>query len=409
MPHFSYRGRDARGAAVTGMLEGQDSGAIADQLMRTGITPVDITPSSRATPVEAPDWLAALTAPAVSDVDLMLFSRQMHSLLKAGVPILRALAGLQESIANRTMKTIIADLRLSLDSGRELSAAMRRHPKVFSGFYVSVVRVGEATGKLDEVFNRLFLYLEFEKDVRDRIKSALRYPFIVLIVMAIALVIVNFAVIPVFAGIFASYKVPLPVLTRGLIATSNFFLAYWHVLAAGTAALLAGLAWYKRTPQGRYQWDRYKLRLPIVGSIILKATLARFARSLGLSTQAGVPIVQGLSVVADVLDNAFITQRLAHMRDGVERGETILRTATVANVFTPVVLQMIAVGEETGSLDDQMFEVADMYEREIDYEIKNLSAQLEPILTVFMGVLVTLLALGVFLPIWDLGSVMLKK
>jgi len=409
VPYFSYRGRDARGAAVTGTLEGQDSGAIADQLMRTGITPVDITLNTRAAPLEAPDWFAALTAPAVTDVDLMLFSRQMYSLLKAGVPILRALAGLQESTSNRTMKTIIADLRVSLDSGRELSAAMRRHPKVFSGFYVNVVRVGEATGKLDEVFQRLFFYLEFEKEIRDRIKSALRYPTIVLVVMAIAIAIVNFAVIPVFARIFATYKVPLPFLTQVLIGTSNFFLAYWHAMAVGIAATLSGIFWYIRTPLGRYAWDRLKLRLPIAGPIIVKATLARFARSLGLATQAGVPIVQGLSVVAETVDNAFMAGRLEQMRDGVERGETILRTATVAGVFTPVVLQMVAVGEETGSLDDQMFEVADMYEREIDYEIKNLSAQLEPILTIFLGVLVAILALGVFLPIWDLGSVMLKK
>jgi len=409
MPAFAYRGRDARGVLVSGKLEGADSSAVADQLLAIGVTPVEIQPAGERVSFEAPEWWLRLSAPPITDVDVMLFSRQMYALLKAGVPIMRALAGLQQSTNNRSLAEVIADLRVSLDAGRELSAAMRSHPKVFGPFYVSVIRIGESTGELDQSFNRMFEYMEFDKEIRDRIKAAVRYPIIVLVVIAAAVAVVNFAVIPAFAKIFEAQKVPLPLLTQLLIGTSNFFLAYWPAILATLAAAVFGAQMYVGTENGRYQWDRWKTRLPLAGPIILRATLARFARGMALAMRAGVPIVQAMSVVAEVVSNAHMALRIQQMRDGVERGESVLRTATAAGIFTPVVLEMISVGEETGELDDLMTEVADMYEREVDYDIKNLAANIEPILTVALGVMVLLLALGVFLPIWGMGSVLLKK
>ncbi len=409
MARYAYRGRDSRGDLVTGTLEGPDTGAIADQLLSIGVTPVDIAPAAGAVGLGAPAWWRSLTAQPITQVDVMLFSRQMYTLLKSGVPILRALAGLQDSTTNASLSEVIGDMRSTLDAGRELSTAMRRHPEVFSTFYVSVVRIGEATGALDDSFDRLFHYIEFEKEMRERINTATRYPLIVLVVIAVAIGVVNFAVIPAFARVFTANKVPLPLLTQLLIASSRFFLEYWPALLIGLVAAVVGFQVYVSTPRGRYQWDRTKLRLPIAGPIVLKATLARFARSLALATRAGVPIVQSLSVVAEVVSNSYVARRIENMRDGVERGESIRRTATASGVFTSVVLEMIAVGEETGELDELLDEVAGMYEREVDYEIKNLSANLEPILTIAMGVMVLLLALGVFLPIWDLSSVLLKR
>ena len=410
MTQFAYRGRNSRGDLVVGRLEAADSGAVADQLLSTGITPVQIDATAS---VEgnggAPEWWRLLTAAQVGDLEVMLFSRQMYTLLRSGVPILRALAGLQESVRNDTLKEVIADLLVNLDAGRELSTAMRRHPKVFSNYYVSIVRVGETTGTLAESFDRMFHHIEFERGVRERIKTALRYPIIVLTAIVVAIAIVNFAVIPAFAKIFAANKVPLPVLTRVLIASSNFFLAWWPAMLVALIALIAGLRAYLRTDGGRYAWDRYKLSLPVAGEIITKATLSRLTRSLAVAMQSGVPIVQGLTVVADVVDNVYIAHRIEQMRDGVERGESLLRTAVAVGVFTPVVLQMIAVGEETGELDELLAEVARMYEREVDYEIRNLSANIEPMLTVAMGVMVLVLALGVFLPIWGIGKVMLGR
>jgi MSHA biogenesis protein MshG len=409
VPAFAYRGRSPQGELVTGTLDGADENAVADQLLSSGVTPVDIKAVAGKSDGDSAQWFQQLTAPKVELVEVSLFSRQMYTLLKAGVPILRALAGLQESATNSTLKAVISDLRVSLDSGRELSVAMRRHPDVFSNFYVSLVRVGETTGQLDEAFSRLFEYLEFEREVRGRIKTALRYPTIVLFVIAGAIAIVNFAVIPAFAKIFAANKVALPILTRVLIASSDFFLAYWPFMLATLFLAVVGLRSFVSTAHGRLVWDRAKLRIPVAGRIVFKATLARFARAFSLSSKAGVPIIQSLTVIAGVVDNSYLARRVEDMREGVERGESVLRTAIASNVFTPVVLQMIAVGEETGELDDLMGEVADMYEREVDYEIKNLSANIEPIITIALGVLVLILAIGVFLPIWEMGSVMLKK
>jgi MSHA biogenesis protein MshG len=412
VPAFAYRGRNGRGEVISGTMDAADQGAVADQLRSTGVTPVDIRATgARSAPKEegGPSLVAQLLAAKVTLLDAALFSRQMYTLLKAGVPIMRALAGLQESAINPTLRDVIADLRASLDAGRELSTAMQRHPDVFSPFYLSVVRVGEATGQLDESFKRLFAYLEFEREVRERIKTALRYPMIVVVVIASAITIVNFAVIPAFARIFESHKVPLPLLTRILIGSSDFFLAYWPVMLVAIVGSVAGFASYIRSKQGRFNWDRLKLRIPIAGPIILKATLARFARSFALLSGAGVPIVQAMNVVSEVVDNAYLSSRIDRMRDGVERGESVLRTAVAAGVFTPVVLQMIAVGEETGELDDLLREVAEMYEREVDHEIKNLATAIEPIITIALGILVLMLALGIFLPMWDMGRVMLNR
>jgi MSHA biogenesis protein MshG len=412
VPVFAYTGRNARGELIKGRLEGNDSGAVADQLVTTGITPVDIRQSSfgdAAGAARGASWTERLFAPPVTLVDLMLFSRQMYTLLKAAVPIMRALAGLEESMINPTFKAIVADLRVSLDSGRELSASMRRHAHVFSNFYISLVRVGESTGMLQDVFLRLYEHLEFEKEIRDRIKSALRYPLFVVAAMVVAIGVINVVVIPAFAKLFAGFNAPLPLMTRVLIGASDFTIHYWPLIIAAAGGAALGFRFWKATPAGKLTWDRFKLRIPVAGTIINKATLARFARGLALSMRSGVPIVQGLTAVAGVVDNDYLAERIEGMREGVERGESVLRTAANAGVFTPVVLQMIAVGDESGALDDLMLEVAELYEREVDYDIKTLAAQIEPILIVFLGVIVLILALGVFLPIWDLSRVALRR
>jgi MSHA biogenesis protein MshG len=407
MPVFSYKGRSARGELVQGSLEGTDSGIIADQLLNTGITPTEIKLTSAeaaSTKSGISIWQRLTRETKVGALELMLFSRQMYTLLKAGVPIMRALAGLQESTQNPAFSAMLQDLRESLDSGRELSTAMRRHPKIFSPFYLSMVQVGEMTGMLDVTFLRLYEHIEFEREMKDRIKSALRYPMFVLIAMAIAIVIVNIFVIPAFAKVFAGFHAELPLMTKILMGFSGFMVAFWPLLLALVIGAVVAFRWWINTADGRYKWDRYKFYIPVAGRIIMKATLARFARSLALSFKSGIPIVQGLNSVALVVDNEFMRSRIEQMRDGVERGENILRTATASGVFNPTVLQMIAVGEETGDLDGLMFEIAGMYEREVEYEIKTLSANIEPIMIVLLGGLVLVLALGIFLPMWDLGK-----
>jgi MSHA biogenesis protein MshG len=407
MPNFSYRGRSGTGETVQGILEGPTAGAVADMLTGSGVTPMEIKPAAATGTGGSVN--IEIFKQKVRHIDVLLFSKQIYTLLKAGVPIMRALTGLQESSTNPAMKTLLQDVRDSLDSGRELSAALARHPKVFTGFYVSMVRVGEMTGRLEEVFIRLFDHMEFERYMKEQVKSALRYPSFVVAAMAIAMIVANVVIIPAFSKVFKGYGADLPLMTRILLNSSEFTIAWWPAMLIGAVALGFGFAHYIRTRIGRLWWDEFKLKIPIAGSIILKATLSRFARSFALASRSGVPIIQALSNVAATVDNAYLASKLDEMRDGVERGESILRTAIRTKVFTPVVIQMIAVGEESGALDEMMQEVADMYQNEVEYALKTLGQRIEPILIIVMGIMVLILALGIFLPMWDLGRVATKR
>ena len=404
MAYFSYKARNSGGELVAGVLESADSDGAAAQLFNLGVTPIEIGPASAA--VSGKAAFAGLLQEKITSFELMLFSRQMYTLLKAGVPILRALTGLQESSTNKAFAAVVGGIRASLDAGRELSAALAQQPEVFPPFYVHMVRIGEMTGRLEEIFLSMFSHLEFEKFMREQVSSAIRYPAFVITTMAVAVIIINLFVIPAFAKVYDSFHAKLPWMTQLLIDFSKFTVAAWPLLLAGAVAAFFGFRAWSRSRSGRLQWDEIKLNIPIAGKIILKATLARFASSFALASRSGLPIVQALSAVAQTLENDFMAAKIERIREGVERGESILHTATASGIFTPVVLQMIAVGEEAGSLDSLLQEVGDMYQREVEYELKTLSSQIEPILIVCLGALVLVLALGVFLPIWDLGKTM---
>jgi len=407
MPSFAYSARDMRGQLMQGIAEGANAAAVADQLIGGGMTPLKIAASTETAERAPAPKLAWGKGAKVQHDDLLLFSRQLHSLLKAGIPITRALSGLQES-ATQAMGQVIRQVRESLESGIELSTSMARQTGVFNNFYVAMIRVGELTGRLDEVFMRLFHHLEFEKLMRDQVKTALRYPSFVVAVMAVAICVINLFVIPAFQKVFDGFGAELPLVTRMLIGFSKFMLAGWPYLLAGAAGAVFGFRAWTKTESGRHLWDRTKLRLPIAGKIARKATLARFARSFALALKSGVPVVQAMSVVATTVENAYVGSAIDKMREGVERGDSVLRTAAASGIFTPVVLQMIAVGEESGTLDEMLSEVADFYQQDVEYELKSLSSQIEPILIIFLGVLVLILALGVFLPVWDLGKAAIK-
>lgn len=409
MSAFSYRGRNGAGEIVQGVLEGATSGEVAGVLLNTGVTPIEIKAApERALKQKEGGKAFTLFGDKIGHVEILLFTRQLYTLLKAGLPIMRALAGLQESAVNMAMKSLLGQLRESLDSGRELSVSMARHPRVFSSFYLAMVHVGEMTGRLEEVFLRLHEHLDFERFMREQVKAALRYPSFVMIAMAAAITVVNVMVIPAFAQVFAGANMELPLLTRMLIGFSNFMVNYWYILLAGVIGLVFGFRSWIATASGRQTWDRVKLDIPIAGKIVRKATLARFARSFALASRSGVPILQCLTTVAATVDNAFLAEKIEHMRDTVERGESVLRAAIATGAFTPIVLQMIAVGEESGSLDDMMEEVAGLYQNDVEYELKTLAQQIEPIMIMMLGAMVLVLALGIFVPMWDLGKVAIK-
>lgn len=404
MALFVYQARTAQGELQKGRSEGATSAEVADHLLAAGLIPLDI----RALPQQADLSLGAVLglnrARSIGLVELQLFSRQLHTLLRAGVPALRALRSLGESSVNPTFADVLRDVTDSLGQGRELSVSLARHPKIFDSFYLAMIRVGEATGRLDEVLDRLAVHLDFERRSREKVKAAVRYPIFVIAALLVAVGVINLFVIPAFAKVYAGMQADLPLMTRILIGMSDFTRNNIGALLVGGAATALGVRAWMRSESGSYTWDRQKLRLPIVGKILRKASLARFARSFSLAMRSGLPMLQILSVVSAVAGNRYYAEKITNMREGIERGESLLRTATLAGIFTPVVLQMLAVGEETAELDTLMQEVAVMYEQEVEYEISTLSQQIEPILIVALGAMVLVLALGVFLPIWDLGS-----
>lgn len=404
MPLFSYKGRNAQGALVNGQIDAGTIDAVASQLFNTGITPIDIKERSKPSSANI-SFSDYLNRKAPNLDDLILFSRQMFTLIKAGVPMIKSIKGLVQSSRNLKLIEALKDMMDNLESGRDLSNSLARHPSIFSPLYISMVKVGEETGRLEESFFRISEYLGREKETRERIKAALRYPTFVIVAIAIAVAIINIWVIPAFADLFAKAEVELPWQTKLLMATSDFFVQWWPVLLVSIIGSLIAAKVYVQTESGRYQWDMYKLKIPIAGNIIFRATIARFARSFSMGLKSGVPLIQSMVVVSRSVGNEYISEKILDMRSGIERGESLTRTAGLTKMFTPLVIQMLAVGEETGKVDDMMEEVAEYYDREVDYDIKNLSASIEPILIVAIGIMVLILALGVFLPMWDMAKV----
>ncbi|MDE2593086.1 MAG: type II secretion system F family protein [Burkholderiales bacterium] len=403
MPQFAYYGRNANREPVEGRVEAATVANVVDMLNQTGITPVSITEVPQVQ--QASEVIGKfLGSDKVTDVDLMMFTRQFYTLTKAGVPIIRALRGLELSTQQKSLKKLYLELAQALESGVELSQAMSRRDDVFDPFYVAMVRVGESAGRLEEVFWGLFEHLEFQKNIKEQVKSALRYPSFVILAMVVALGIINVFVIPAFAKVFASLHAELPLMTRILMATSQFTLSWWPAMILAVVAAWVGWRQLLKTEQGRLRWDRFKLHMPIVGDLIEKGVLAQAMRSLALIFRSGVPVVQGLTLSAQVVDNAFITQALSAMRSQVERGDSLLVASQRSGVFPPLVLQMIMVGEESGTLAEMLDEIGGMYQRDMEYGLKTLAQKIEPILLVIMGAMVLVLALGVFLPMWDLGK-----
>ncbi|MAD52672.1 type II secretion system F family protein [Idiomarina sp. UBA3162] len=407
---FSYKARDKSGSMQQGTVEANDAKAAAQTLMQRGLIPVDVAAnkgkisSTRTNKPSGTLWqrLKAMTEPSVELDQLIIFCRQMYSLTNAGIPILRAIEGLADTTQNKRLERALRDVHGQLERGRTLSAGMSQHPKVFSRLIVAIVHVGENTGQLEESFEQLALYLEKEQDTRKRIKAATRYPTFVMIALVVALFVLNIFVIPTFANMFSRFKVELPWATRALLGTSEFFVAYWPLMLIAMVGAFFGIRAYVNSAPGRLLWDRWKLRMPIIGSILERSILSRFARSFSVMLSAGVPLTQALSLVAEAVDNAHMERKILDIRRTIERGENLSRAARQSKLFTPLVLQMIVVGEETGRSDTLLKEVADYYERETDYDLKTLTARIEPVMIGFVAVLVLILALGIFTPMWDM-------
>jgi MSHA biogenesis protein MshG len=406
MEVYEYVGRNRRGESIRGTVESASSQAVASWLMESEIFPVNIR-LQQALRAERPDWLVKLFGDEkVSAVDLLLFTRQMANMMRAGMQVMDAVEGIQRTTASMALSKVLAQVRADLDRGVLLSAAFARHPGVFDDYYTNMIRVGESTGRLAEAFQSLYRQVDFDRSMQQKIRTALRYPMFVVIALTIAMAILTIFVIPRFAKTYASFKVELPFITRVLLNTSDFAVNYWWAVLG-----LAGAVWYMAqlwlaSSEGRYAWDRFKLRIPVFGGIMNKAAIARFARSFATALEADVPIVQGFQLAANVVENAFFHERILQMRKGVERGEVLSRVMRTSGIFSPLELQLITVAEKTGEVEQAITELAKLYTDEVEYEVGRLAQTVEPLLLAGMGILVGIVVLGVFLPMWDMAQVL---
>lgn len=422
MANFTYKGRNQGGALVSGQLQAASLNAAAADLSGSNITPIDIfeIKDAKHAPVKKTDGSRTggagvggsrtarlndmLAGNKVDISDLIIFSRQMYSLSKAGMPLDRALRGLEASISNLAMKRLLRDVTQQLEKGLDLTSAFSRHPKIFSPLYLALVSVGENTGRLDLAFEQVGKYLELERTTSKQVKSATRYPMFVMIAIAIALAIITVFVIPVFAETFEKLQAELPWQTIVLINISDFMVGYWYLMVAAIVAAVVAFQRWTSTAAGHSRWDQRKLGIPLVGGIFERVALSRFARTFAMMSKAGVPVVQSLGVIARAVGNKYIGDNVLKMQEAISHGESLYKAAVKSGMFSPLVLQMIAVGEEGGNVDELMAEVADFYDAEVEYDLKKLGSAIEPILIIFIAGMVLILALGVFLPIWDLAS-----
>ena len=405
MASFNYTGRNANGEQVNDNITADGINAVAEKLLKRGITPTAIEPVQKAeNNLASMDVSELFNNGKVSLEELIVFCRQMYALMRSGVPILRAINGMVESANSNTLKKALIDIGKQLEGGYSFSSALNNHPKIFDHLFISLIHVGENTGQLEQSFLKLTSYLERDLATRKRIKAALRYPSMVLIAIAAAIVILNIFVIPTFADMFTKLGAELPLATRFIIASSNFFMDYWPHMIVTLLLMIVMINKSLNTQRGRYQWDKRKIHIPIVGSIIERSILARFSHSFAIVIKAGVPMTTGLSLVAEAVDNSYMREKISAMRQGIESGESLLRSTIASALFTPLVIQMVSVGEETGRVDELLVEVGDYYEREVDYDLSTLTARIEPLLLLVVAGMVLVLALGIFTPMWDMAS-----
>jgi MSHA biogenesis protein MshG len=403
MQTYLYEGRNKLGERMRGHIDSANPQAVAKWLMESEIFPIKIREMPK--PAQQPEWLTNLTGEnKVPLLELQLLTRQMANMVRAGMPLMLAIEGIQRATASKALAKALIAVRADLDRGSELSAAFARHPKIFDDFYVNMVKVGESSGRLDEAFRALFKQIEFDRDLNKKVKSAVRYPSFVMSALAIGMSVLMIFVIPVFAATYKNLKAELPPITQVLISISQFSRSYWWLIAAIIGAGVFVFRRWAATERGAYLWDRTKTRLPVIGSIVSKASVARFCRNFAMASRSGVPLVPSLELAARVVGNAFYEHRILQMRRGVERGDNFTRVATTAGIFSSMEIQMISVGEATGEVAEMMEQIAQIHAEDVTYEVSKLSETIEPILLGIMGIMVGILLLGVFTPLWNLGQ-----
>jgi type II secretory pathway component PulF len=398
MPLFRYRVRNREGAILTGTLEGGDLAGVVERLDYLGYIPISIKEEKGKKPGAGSKINIPFLTPSVKLVDLITFTRQFVTLHKAGLPMLTAITALQAQTRSKVLAKALDSIRKDLMSGITLSSALSRFPHIFNELYVNSVWAGETGGVLDEILSRVVDLLDHERRLRSDIISALRYPVFVVIVFIIAIVVLSTFVLPKFMGLLTELKGHIPITTKILMAVSGFMQHYWILVFLLIAAFIISFFVFIRTKYGRLIWDRVKLRIPIFGSISYQITMSRFARMLETLDRTGLPILRSLALVSKTVGNAYVSNKVDLVIEGVRRGRGISTPLKETKIFAPMVIQMVATGEESGALDDMLRQVSDYYDGEVQITVKNLTSIIEPVLIMVLGVGVVFVIISVLMP-----------
>ena len=395
---FAYKVRDRSGSLIEGTLEGANEQLVVAKLREMGYVPVSVTAQSR----------SLLTASIggrgkkVSLKDVVVFTRQLATMVNAGLTILRALTILTEQTESKALAAVAGELTADIERGLSLSQAVARHPNVFPPVYLSMVRAGETGGALDTIMLRMADTLEKQLELRGKIRSAMSYPIAVAGIVVLIVTAMLLFVVPMFEGMYRDLGGELPLPTQVLIKLSGFVTGFWWLLALMIGGGVFGLKRWKATPQGRLAFDGFKLKLPVFGKLIHKTAVARFTRTFGSLIRSGVPIMESMDIVSETSGNAVMGAGVVDAKERVRVGEPVSTALGNYPVFPPMVVQMMAVGEETGALDEMLEKIADFYDREVEATVDALTSLIEPLLMVFMGVSVGGMVVALYMPMFQI-------
>ena len=397
MPTYKYRARNREGKVLEGRIQAGSETAAMAQLDALNYIPISLR--------GVKEGKKKIFAGRIPRKELSVFTRQLSTMIHSGIPIITAFTVLMEETDNEVFKEVLEQIRSDIQEGVSLSSALSKHPHIFSKLYVSIVSAGETGGVFDVVLRRLAELLEHEAEIQANVKSAMRYPITVVIAITIAFFFLTTLIVPKFVGMFSAAGVTLPLPTRILILVDVTIRDYWYLVAAAIAVIVFAVKMYLRTKIGRYQWDYIKLKLPIFGGLLIKMVSSRFAQMLMTLDNAGLPILKSLDVISFTLGNSVFTKEIELLRKSVIEGKGIGEPLLKSRFFPRLVAHMVAIGEKSGAMDDMLLSIQRHYDTEVDTTIKNLTALIEPLLTIGLGLVVLLLALGIFMPMWDLIKV----
>jgi len=396
MTAFAYTAINAQGLVSKGTVHASDQGAAKDQLRQQGLLAQSLAEQKAASSGGA-------RFAKIKPKSLQIFSRQFATLIQAGVSIVQALLILEEQTDDKKLAVVIAEVREDVESGVVLSRAMSRHPKVFSRLFVAMIEAGEASGMLDIVLDRVAIQIEKDTKLKRRVKSAMLYPTVVLTFATCVLIGMLMFLVPIFVKIFQSLNGQLPTITQIVVNMSNVLRDYWWIIFPVFFGIIFGLLRFKKTPEGRAMWDRFKLRLPMkIGDVVLKVAMARFSRTLSTLVSAGVDIVKALEITGTTAGNTVLEEALVNVRQRLNEGARIAQTMTENPVFPPMVSQMVKIGEETGELDKMLSKIADFYEDEVDTAVAALTSIIEPIMMIGVGAMVGVIVISMYMPMFKM-------